>query len=136
MTHEAYRNELKNIYKDVPFWKHTGCIIEDIQEGTAVISLKVEQYHLNGNMTVHGGVYATLLDNVMGIASKAKVGCDLATTHMNIQFLAAVSEGTLYAKGRVVHQTKRTVTAEARVETENGTLLALATGTFRVFAEK
>jgi uncharacterized protein (TIGR00369 family) len=136
MVEEKYRKELKDFFSEVPFWKHTGCVIEEIQEGSAVLSLKVQPYHLNGNQTVHGGVYATLLDNVMGLASRALAGRHQATTHMNIHYVAAVSEGTLYARGKVVHRTKRTVTTEARIETEDGTLLALATGTFRVFPEK
>lgn len=58
-----------------------------------------------------------------------------ATTNMNIHYLAAVSEGKVYARGRIVHRTKRTITTEARVETEDGTLLAMATGSFRVLKQ-
>lgn len=133
---ETYRKELRDYFSNVPFWKHTGCVIEEVGDGYAVLSLKVEHCHMNGNMTVHGGVFATLLDNAMGLASRARAGRFQATTHMNIHYVSAAKEGTLYARGKVVHQTKRTVTTEARVETEDGTLLAMATGTFRVFTEK
>ncbi|AMA73912.1 hypothetical protein P4S93_04065 [Aneurinibacillus thermoaerophilus] len=34
--------------------------------------------------------------------------------------------------GRMVYRTRRTITTEARVEAESGTLLAMATGSFRV----
>jgi uncharacterized protein (TIGR00369 family) len=64
------------------------------------------------------------------------IGRFQATTHMNVHFLAAVSEGIIYARGRVVHRSKRTVTTEARVETEEGTLLAMSTGTFRILKER
>ncbi|MFC4770288.1 PaaI family thioesterase [Effusibacillus consociatus] len=135
MSNSNDLQELRDYFSTVPFWQYIGCVIEEVEEGHAVLSLKIGQQHLNGNMTVHGGVYATLLDNAMGLASRAEAGRFQATTHMNVHFVAAVSEGTIYARGRTVHRTKRTVTTEARVEKEDGTLLAMATGTFRVFQE-
>lgn len=135
MADEKYLQELKEFFANVPFWEYSGCVIEELEAGHAVLSLKVEPHHLNGNMTVHGGVYATLLDNAMGLASRAACGRHQATTHMNVHFVAAVDQGTIYARGGVVHRTKRTVTTEARVEKEDGTLLAMATGTFRVFQD-
>jgi uncharacterized protein (TIGR00369 family) len=133
MADTKYLQELQDYFSNVPFWQHTGCVIEEIGDGHSVLSLKIERHHLNGNMTVHGGVYATLLDNAMGLASRAAAGRFQATTHMNVHFLAAIDTGIIYARGRVVHRTKRTVTTEARVESEDGKLLAMATGTFRVF---
>lgn len=124
--------DLKDYFAKVPFWQHTGCVIEDLEEGQAMLSLQIEPYHLNSNHTLHGGVYATLLDNAMGLAARTAAGKFQATTHMNVHFLAAVAEGRIFARGRVVHQTKRSVTTEAYVETAEGTLLAMATGTFRI----
>lgn len=136
MSDEQYRQELREYFAHVPFWQHTGCVIEELKEDSAVLSLEVQAHHLNGNRTVHGGVYATLLDNAMGLASRAKAGRHQATTNLNIHYVAAVDKGKLRATGRVVHRTRRTVTTAGRVETEDGTLLALATATFRVFPEK
>lgn len=128
--------DLQDQFSKVSFWNHIGCEIEEIDQGHAVVSLKIEPFHLNSNQTVHGGVLATLLDNAMGLASRSMGETSQATTQMNVHFLTAVSEGTIYAKGRVLHQTKRTITTEARVEKEDGTLLAMSTGTFRVFRSK
>lgn len=133
MTDTKNLQDMRDYFSNIPFWQHTGCVIEDVGDGYAVLSLKIEHHHLNRNMTVHGGVYVTLLDNAMGVASLAAVGRSQATTHMNVHFLKAVDTGTIYARGWVVHRTKRTVTTEARVEDEEGNLLSMATGTFRVF---
>jgi uncharacterized protein (TIGR00369 family) len=132
MADKQYLQELKDYFSDVPFWKHTGCVIESVEAGTSLLSLTVAPEHMNGNMTLHGGVYATLLDNAMGLAARSEGDMKQATTNMNIHYLAAVGEGKVYARGRIVHRTKRTITTEARVETEDGTLLAVATGSFRV----
>ncbi|MBN6188115.1 PaaI family thioesterase [Aneurinibacillus sp. BA2021] len=132
MKDAQYIQTLKDTFAKVPFWQHTGCVIEQVKDGSAVLSLTVAHEHMNGNMTLHGGVYATLLDNAMGLAARSQGDMKQATTNMNIHFLAAVSEGKIYARGRIVHRTKRTITTEARVETEDGTLLAMGTGSFRV----
>jgi uncharacterized protein (TIGR00369 family) len=128
-----YLQELKHDFSDVPFWRHVGCVIESVEEGQAVLSLTIQHHHINGNMTLHGGMYATLLDNAMGLAARSLGERKVATTNMNIHYLSSIGEGTIYARGRVVHTTKRTITAEARVETADGELLAMGTGSFRVF---
>ncbi|MFT9848189.1 PaaI family thioesterase [Aneurinibacillus sp. REN35] len=132
MTDARYLQELEETFAKVPFWKHTGCVIEHIEDGKAVLSLTIAHEHMNGNMTLHGGMYATLMDNAMGLAARSQGEMKQATTNMNIHFLAASSEGKIYAHGRIVHRTKRTITTEARVQSEDGTLLATATGSFRV----
>lgn len=135
MTDARYLQELEETFAKVPFWKHTGCVIEHIEDGRAVLSLTVVHEHMNGNMTLHGGMYATLMDNAMGLAARSQGEMKQATTNLNIHFLAAVSEGKIYAFGRIIHRTKRTITTEARVESEDGTLLATATGSFRVLRQ-
>ncbi|WP_047152710.1 PaaI family thioesterase [Aneurinibacillus tyrosinisolvens] len=132
MTDTDYLQQLKDHFSEVPFWKHTSCVIETIEQDHAVISLEISHEHMNGNMTLHGGMFATLLDNAMGLAARSNGDFKQATTNMNIHYVAAAGEGKIYAKGRVVHRTKRTATTEARVETADGTLLAMGTATFRV----
>lgn len=136
MSNSTDLMELQDFFANVPFWQHIGCVIKEVDADHSTISLQVQPYHLNSNQTLHGGVLATLLDNAMGLAARAAAGRFQATTHMNVHFLAAASEGVIYAQGRVVHRTKRTVTTEAHVETEDGTMLAMATGTFRILREK
>lgn len=133
MADESYLQELKDFFMKVPFWEYVGCVIEEVGDGYSTLSLEIQPHHLNGNQTVHGGVYATLLDNAMGLASRAAAGRVQATTNMNVHFLAAVDQGILFAKGKVIHKTKRTVTTEAAVVNAEGLLLAHATGSFRVF---
>ena len=59
-----------------------------------------------------------------------------ATTQMNVHFLGPVSEGRITCWGEVVHRTSRTATAEGRVYDEEGNLVALGTGAFRVFEKR
>ena len=122
--------------EEVTFSKHIGAKVEEVQPGKSVIYIDVEDTHLNGTGTLHGGVYASLIDNAMGLSVLALVGVRTATIEMNVHFLGAVSDGRITCESEVVHRTRRTATAEAKVRDAVGNLVAMGTGAFRVFEEK
>ena len=122
--------------EEVTFSKHIGAKVEEVQPGRSVIYIDVEDTHLNGTGTLHGGVYASLIDNAMGLSVLALVGVRTATIEMNVHFLGAVSDGRITCESEVVHSTRRTATAEAKVRDADGNLVAMGTGAFRVFEEK
>ena len=122
--------------EEVTFSKHIGAKVEEVQPGRSVIFIDVEDTHLNGTGTLHGGVYASLIDNAMGLSVLALVGVRTATIEMNVHFLGAVSDGRITCESEVVHRTRRTATAEAKVRDADGNLVAMGTGAFRVFEEK
>ncbi len=121
---------------EVTFSKHIGAKVEEVEPGRSVIYIDVEDIHLNGNGTLHGGVYTSLIDNAMGLSVASLVGLRTATTQMNVHFLGAVSEGRITCRGEVVHRTRRTATAEGRVYDDGGNLVAMGTGAFRIFEKK
>ena len=122
--------------EEVTFSKHIGAKVEEVQPGRSVIYIDVEDTHLNGTGTLHGGVYASLIDNAMGLSVLALVGVRTATIEMNVHFLGAVSDGRITCESEVVHRTRRTATAEAKVRDADGNLVAMGTGAFRVFEKK
>ena len=122
--------------EEVTFSKHIKARVEEVEPGRAVLHVDVEDIHLNGNGTLHGGVYSSLIDNAMGLSVSSLVGLRTATTQMNVHFLGPVSEGRITCRGEVVHRTRRTATAEGRVYDQEGNLVALGTGAFRVFEKK
>jgi uncharacterized protein (TIGR00369 family) len=122
--------------EEVTFSRHIGAKVERVEPGRSVIFIDVEDYHLNGAGTLHGGVYASLIDNAMGLAVLALVGVRTATIQMNVHFLGAVNEGRITCESEVLHRTRRTATAEAKVRDAEGNLVALGTGAFRVFERK
>lgn len=122
--------------EEVTFSRHIGAKVEDVAPGRSVIRIDVEEHHLNGAGTLHGGVYASLIDNAMGLSVLALVGVRTATIEMNVHFLGAVSDGRITCGAEVVHRTRRTATAEAKVHDSQGNLVAMGTGAFRVFERK
>jgi uncharacterized protein (TIGR00369 family) len=122
--------------EEVTFSRYIGAKVEDVEPGRSVVYIDVEEHHLNGTGTLHGGVYAALIDNAMGLSVLALVGVRTATIEMNVHFLGAVSEGRITCESAVVHRTRRTATAEAKVRNAEGDLVAMGTGAFRVFERK
>lgn len=51
-------------------------------------------------------------------------------------FLGAVRDGRITRRSETLHKTRRTATAEGRVYDEEGNLVALGTGAFRIFEKR
>lgn len=136
MNEEQLERLARYFDEQVTFSRHIGAKVEEVEPGRSVVRIDVEDHHLNGAGTLHGGVYASLIDNAMGLSVLAFVGVRTATIEMNVHFLGAVSEGRITCRSEVVHRTRRTATAEAKVHDEGGNLVAMGTGAFRVFEKK
>src|ERR687894_1356257 len=91
----------------VTFSRYIGSKVEEVEPGKAVCHLDVESIHRNGNGTLHGGVYASLIDNAMGLSVAALVGLRTATIALDVHFLGAVREGSIRCSSEVVHRTRR-----------------------------
>ena len=135
-SNEELDRLVRHFMEAVTFSRHIGSQVEEVEPGRAVLHIDVEEYHLNGNGTLHGGVYTALIDNAMGISVAALVGVRTATTQMNVHFLGPVSAGRIVCRGEVVHRTRRTATAEAKVYDGEGNLVAMGTGAFRIFEQR
>ncbi len=122
--------------EEVEFARHIKLRVEEVEPGRAVLYTDVEEIHLNGSGSLHGGVYTSLLDNGMGLSLASLVGLLVATTQMNVHFLGPVREGRITCRAEVVHSTRRTATVEGRVYDEEGNLVAMGTGAFRIFQRK
>ena len=136
LSKEQLEHLARYFNEEVTFSKHIGAKVEEVEPGRSVIYIDVEDVHLNGVGTLHGGVYASLMDNAMGLSVLALVGVRTATIEMNVHFLGAVSGGRITCESEVIHRTRRTATAEAKVRDADGNLVAMGTGAFRVFEKK
>ena len=136
LNHEQLEKLASYFDEAVTFSKHIKARVEDVEPGHAVLYVDIEEIHLNGNGTLHGGVYTSLIDNAMGLSVSSLVGLRTATTQMNVHFLGAVREGRITCRSEVVHQTRRTATAQGWVYDEEENLVAMGTGAFRIFEKK
>ena len=83
----------------------------------------------------HGGVYATMLDTVMGFSGCFTGSLDdrklAMTLSMTVNYLSRPKGRVLIAEGRKTGGGQRTFFAEGRVTDETGELIATSSGTFR-----
>ena len=108
-----------------------------LAEDGSVFSLPAVPAAFDGHPGVlHGGIVATLLDEAMSKAVRAK-GQPSMTRKMDVDFLRPVPSGTpLRLEGRVVRSERRKHWAEARILNEKGLRLAEAKGLFIEIAPK
>jgi uncharacterized protein (TIGR00369 family) len=100
-------------------------------DGTATFRLTPQEFHYNPIGTVHGGVFATLLDSACGCAvhTKLPAGVFYTSLDLSLKFLrpVTVATGPITAEGRVVHLGRRTALAEAKLTDDAGKLYVTAT---------
>lgn len=116
---------------------YLGIRTTDVGPGTMTAQLDIRPELLNPFGSVHGGVLAALTDHVLGAVLYPVIptGAWAATTQLNLNFTAPISEGTLTARSEIIALTKRT--AVVRIDVHNGDRLAgAAQGTVTITAPK
>jgi uncharacterized protein (TIGR00369 family) len=100
-------------------------------DGSAVFRLTPREFHYNPIGTVHGGVFATLLDSACGCAvhTRLPAGVFYTSLDLSLKFLrpVTVETGPVIAEGTVVHLGRRTALAEARLTDAAGKVYVAAT---------
>ncbi|MGW1542083.1 PaaI family thioesterase [Streptomyces sp. NPDC002309] len=105
--------------------------LEEVEAGRAVFAMEPGEEHYNPIGSVHGGVYATLLDSAAGCAvqSVLPAGMGYTSLDLTLKFLRpiTVDTGKVRAVGTVLSQGRRTALAQAQLFDTTDRLLAHAT---------
>ncbi|MEU6141862.1 PaaI family thioesterase [Streptomyces sp. NPDC047081] len=114
-----------------------GMDLDEVDHGHAVFSLTPGEEHYNPIGSVHGGIYATMLDSAAGCAVQSTLpqGMGYTSLDLAVKFLRPVTAdmGKVRAVGSVLSSGRRTALAEARLLDESDRLLAHATSTCMLF---
>lgn len=120
-----------------PIGATLGISLDEVDEGRVVFSLIPGEEHYNPIGSVHGGVYATLLDSAAGCAvhSTLPLGMGYTSIDLAVKFLKPikVDTGRVRAIGTVVSRGRQTALAEARLVDARDRLLAHATSSCMLF---
>ncbi|NNE52726.1 MAG: PaaI family thioesterase [Sulfitobacter sp.] len=126
----------------LPHSRALGMVLEELDAGTAVISLPYDEKLIGDPKTgvVHGGAVSALMDTSCGAAvmSHPSNPHGTATIDLRIEYLRAATPGQrITTKATCYHVTRSVafVRATARDE-EAESLVATATGTFTVEAQR
>ena len=114
-----------------------GMDLEEVDHGHAVFSLEPGEEHYNPIGSVHGGIYATMLDSAAGCAVQSTLPQGVAYTSLDltVKFLRPITAdtGKVRAVGSVLNSGRRTALAEAQLLDSADRLLAHATSSCMLF---
>lgn len=129
MDHEQYR---KYFSENSNYLKTIGAEVTVLQEGYAEAEIITDERHRNIHGTVHGGVFLSLADTVVGAASRS-FGRSSVSLEGKLNFLRPVPiDGTpLKATAKALHAGNRTGVYDCQIYTSGGVLAA--TGIFTMF---
>jgi len=119
--------DLKEFFRRDQFAAYNGIELLETAPGCAKVKMEINEHHLNGLRTVHGGAIFTLADFAFAVACNSH-GTVAVALNVNISFVKAVGSGILYADAREVSFSPKIGTYEIKVTNENGDLIATFQG--------
>ncbi|SDK21270.1 PaaI family thioesterase [Streptomyces indicus] len=111
--------------------------LDEVAEGRAVFSMTPGEEHYNPIGSVHGGVYATLLDSAAGCAVQSTLppGMGYTSLDLSVKFLKRITSdtGRIRAIGTIISRGRQTALAQAQLVDEGDRVLAHATSSCMIF---
>ncbi len=120
-------NDLKTFFKGDHFAEHVGIELLDISPGKAKARMDIKKEHLNGLDIVHGGAIFTLADLAFAAAANSH-GTVAIAININVSYMKATSEGTLYAEATETSLNPKLGTYSVSITSEEGDLIATFQG--------
>jgi uncharacterized protein (TIGR00369 family) len=109
----------------------------EAEDGRVAFTAVPEARHYNPAGTVHGAFATAILDSAMGLAvvTRLPAGAEQTTVEFKLNFVRPMSSGTgeVRGEGRVIHCGRSIATAEGRLLTGDGKLIAHGTTTCMIF---
>ncbi len=112
----------------------------DFSTGQARIILDIGAQHLNRNGSLHGGIFAMMLDAAAGYAASLSMSdagnAPLVTLSLTTQFLAPGVGGQVIATGTHKGGGRSVIYADSELRDDAGTMLATGTGVFKAIRKR
>lgn len=123
---------IKKEFEESPYLQHLGIEILTFEEENVEIKLNVGPHLLNTNGTIHGGVYASMMNLIqrMHLRSVTRTKCSAISS--TVHFTSAIKTGAIYAKATIVTSTYKTAFVDGILTDENGNLISRGTGTYKI----
>lgn len=112
-----------------PFFRHMSMKVSEIGLGYSIVTVCIEEKHMNPFGGLHGGVYATVIDT----AAYWSAYCDLpednglVSIDLKVDFLSPVIAGEVIVKGQSIKSGKTVHLTEAKMFDKSGRLLGHGT---------
>ena len=104
--------------------RSVGISLENINEGTAKLSLKIKEQHINGHGICHGGIIFTLSDSAFAFACNSRNAASVAQ-HASVTFIKPAELGDkLFATAKEISLVKRNGIYDVTVTNQNANVIA------------
>lgn len=127
--------EIRKEFENCSLLQHYDIDIVEFEEGNVLLKTIVQPHMLNTNGTLHGGIYASLIDTVFSMHLRSLTRTRCVTTNLNIYYTAPVKKGAVYAKASIISRGYKTAFLEGVLEDENNNVIAKGTGMFKIIRE-
>lgn len=134
----AYVAAVQESVRTAPYPALIGMQLAAMEFDRCRIELQLGERHLQPFGIIHGGVLATLIDTATFWAGFLRLPdeCGLVNVDLKLNYLKAVSRGTLRAEGRCLRPGRQISYTEASVYDEAGELIAHGTSTLMALPGK
>ena len=129
-----YTHAISTLVNRSPYFSLISMKIKELEWGTSVLEVELEEKHLQPFGYVHGGALASVIDaaTFWAVFPQVKDGMGLTTVEIKANFLAPVQKGKLVVKGRCIKIGRSLALGEAYVNSAEGNLIAHGTATMMV----
>ncbi len=129
-----YKEAISMVVNRSPYFSLLSMEIKDLEWGTAVLEIDLDEKHLQPFGHVHGGVIASVMDAAAfwAVFPQVKDGMGLTTVEIKVNYLSPVQKGKLVAKGRCIKIGKTLALGETYINSAEGNLLAHGTATMMI----
>ncbi|HHT01574.1 MAG TPA: PaaI family thioesterase [Firmicutes bacterium] len=122
-------------YQQVPSYQYYGITVLELTEGSAQVTMAWQSWFANSNGFMHGGVLATLIDSVIGIAARTVTSRITTTVECKVNFIRPVREQDLRANAEIMHKGNSLLVGRGDVFDSQGRLIATGTATYAMLQE-
>jgi len=131
---DARRNQLHEVFARIPFANFLGIKLDELQHGSATLSLETREELTRDGGLIHGGVLASLIDTASAFATLTLIEPEqrAVTIDLTVHYLRAVTGGTTKAHARALRAGRRVIVLSVEVTNQDGALVATAVTTYLI----
>ena len=124
--------------RTMPFYKHLGMRLTKLGYGESEMKVMITRDLTQDARVAHGGVAASLIDSVVGLAVCTMLEKHelITTVEMKVNFIAPAKLGLLMATGKIIHKGTRIAVGDAEVRDSKRRLVAKGLVTYIILGKR
>lgn len=134
----AYADAFVDYVNQSPYFELLSMHLDGLRLGRSYLDMEIDKKHMQPFGIIHGGVCASLVDAAVFWAVYTQIPDDvgLTTVEVKLNYLAAVSAGSLRASGECIKVGKTLCLGQAHITDAKGRPVAHGTATLMLLRNK